>query len=167
MRDVVLARTSDDRFSDFRLDDDRTRSSYVRRETSREPAAPPQIGFPKLAEKIALLRATIARKAIFHKNIFIAKKRDSESARSIFCPLLRSAFVFNRSLHRSRCDERKHWGTVVSLMFGISLHRRFQVIAAVVSHSRCNVGVVCLRCELCLWRKHFLKRDTVFLIALV
>jgi hypothetical protein len=45
--------------------------------------------------KNALLRATIARKAVFHKNIFVAKKRDSEFARSIFCPSLRSVFVFN------------------------------------------------------------------------
>jgi hypothetical protein len=42
------------------------------------------------------LRATSTRKAIIHENIFIAKKRDSEFARGIFCPLLRSAFVFIR-----------------------------------------------------------------------
>jgi hypothetical protein len=40
------------------------------------------------------LRAIIARKAVFHENIFIAKKGDSEFARGDFCLLTRSSFAF-------------------------------------------------------------------------
>jgi hypothetical protein len=43
------------------------------------------------------LRAIIARKAVFHENIFVAKKRDSEFARGDFCLLKRFLFAFDRS----------------------------------------------------------------------
>jgi hypothetical protein len=46
--------------------------------------------------KRAPLRATSARKAVFHENIFIAKKRDSEPARGTFYRSIRSAFAFDR-----------------------------------------------------------------------
>ena len=46
--------------------------------------------------KRAVLRAVTARKVVFHENIFIAKKTDSEFARSVFYRSICSVFAFKR-----------------------------------------------------------------------
>ncbi|MBN9596473.1 MAG: hypothetical protein J0G36_14095 [Afipia sp.] len=108
----------------------------------------------------------IASKANFPENIFVAKKRDSESATRAFCTI-RSYARFYWG-YDARCIRMKK---VLAAQRFLTLSKSY---LSIVRRARCDVlrmrrygFVLCLQRALCLVRKHFLKRDAVFLNALV
>jgi len=111
-------------------------------------------------------RALIASKANFPENIFVAKKRDSESAKRVF-RVSRSYARFYWG-YGARCIRMKE---VPAAQWFLSLSK---LRLSIVRRARCDVlrmhrngFVLCLQRVQRLVRKHFLKRDAVFLNALV
>ncbi len=145
--------------SDFCLDGDRL---CPLRAALRSPPerADEQIGFPDSPQKGPRYERSSREKRFFTKIFLLPKARLRVRARR-FYPPISCAFAFKCS--RIVCLAMKEIAVAQPLLACVMfLCIRSLCETFVVLRMRRSVCVVCLRRELCLGRKRFLKRDAVF-----
>jgi hypothetical protein len=101
-----------------------------------------------------------------HENIFIAKNRDSESARARFCASPRLARMTHlRRAHRAVMQETPAAQGFLAILTNADVDKRG--VSCIVISTHCVVIRHNAACALTSPRQHFLKWDAVFFDVLV
>jgi len=111
------------------------------------------------------MRAPIGPKAEIHENNFVAKNPDSESARRTFsCEWRVRCALRIASLSFNRCKKRAFIKGFLNFQRRAAIEAAARGDRAGNARSVFRVSAADVSCGV---RQHFLKRDAVFLIALV